>query len=212
MAPGATTGRAGIPVSAGLEPLPSALAAELDVTREDSMRMSDPLIGFDWSGLYARYDERCRGFDPSSIHLEAAQPVPATDRSMYYHLVRASLRRSEARSALDIGQYEALLYWKLNSNPQALGQLRTWMRKDESRRRRNAEQLQRLLSGMPPAIPQQLLAVTELLDRIDQYQLDGMKSPTSFPVRSTFLHIRPFRKSLHRAVSAAFSVIHSQIM
>jgi hypothetical protein len=153
------------------------------------MQMFDPLGRFDWSSLYGRYDAQCRGHNPASIHLQAMQPPAATDRLLYYHLVRASHQDSGGRPSLDLGQYEALLYWKLNSNHQALGNLRSWLRKDEDRRHRNDDQLQQLLAGIPSAIPQEVSAVTELLDRIDDYPVDGMKSATALPVRSTFLHI-----------------------
>jgi hypothetical protein len=157
--------------------------------RQDAIRMTDPLVGFDWTTLYRRYDASCRRFDPRSIHLETVRAAADSDRSLYYHLVQAAGPDiSGARQAVDIGWYEALLYWKLYSQPAAVHNIAEWLRKDDPRRRRNAEQLRLLLAEMPRTIPQQLTAVTSLLKSIDKHRLDGM-GMAALPVRSTFLHI-----------------------
>ena len=155
---------------------------------QDAMRMSDPLAGFDWTKLYNRYDTKCSRFGPHSEHLKEVLPAPATDRSLYYHLVQAaSTSISGPRSGLDVGWYKALLYWKLYS--QRYEKIAGWLPNDESSRRRNTEQLRFLLAKMPATIPQQLPAITSLLNIIDTYGLPGMKTATALPVRSTFLHI-----------------------
>lgn len=157
--------------------------------RRDGPRMTDPLVGFDWTTLYRRYDAACRRFDPHSVHLEAVRPKAESDRSLYYRLLQiAAPDISGVRQAANIGWYEALLYWKLYSQPAALHNIGEWLRKDDTRRGRNAEQLRFLLAEMPSTIPQQVTAITSLLKSIDRHQLDGM-GMTALPVRSTFLHI-----------------------
>jgi hypothetical protein len=150
--------------------------------------MSDPLAGFEWTTLYNRYDTKCSRFNPQSEHLQAVLPGPATDRALYYHLVQAaSPGVSGLRPKLDVGWYKALLYWKLYS--QRYENIAGWLPNDESTRRYRTEQLQLLLAKMPMTIPQQLPAITSLLNVIDTHGLAGMKSATALPVRSTFLHI-----------------------
>jgi hypothetical protein len=157
--------------------------------RQDGLRMTDPLVGFDWTTLYRRYDALCRRFDPHSVHLETVRPIADSDRSLYYRLVQTAVPdTSGVRQAADIGWYEALLYWKLYSQPAAVHNVGEWLRKDDARRRRNAEQLRLLLAEMPGTVSQQPSAVSSLLKSIDKHRLDGM-GMTALPVRSTFLHI-----------------------
>jgi hypothetical protein len=151
--------------------------------------MMDPLVGFDWTTLYRRYDALCRRFDSQSVHLETVRPIADRDRSLYYRLVQtAAPDIAGVGQAADIGWYEALLYWKLYSQPAAVHNVGEWLRKDDTRRRRNAEQLRFLLAEMPSTIPQQLTAITSLLKSIDKRRLDGM-GLAALPVRTTFLHI-----------------------
>lgn len=153
-----------------------------------AIKMSDPLGGFPWQDLYDRYDVLCSRFNPRSKHLAAVHPAPATDRLLYYHLVQAaSPSSSGTRPALDLAWYEALLYWKLYSQPYARD-IAKRLPQDKSSRFRNGTQLQLLLAKMPRTIPRQFSAVASLLQIIDRYPLDGMKTETALPVRSTFLH------------------------
>jgi len=69
--------------------------------------MSDPLVGFDWNTLYARYDAACCGFDPNSKHLRGIYRGTPNDRALYSKLLAAAL--PEARSQLDTDWYEAFL-------------------------------------------------------------------------------------------------------
>ena len=153
-----------------------------------AMKMSDPLGGFHWQSLYKRYDALCSRFNPRSGHLATVHPTPAKDRLLYYHLVRAaSADVSGRRPALDLEWYEALLYWKLYSQPYVRN-ISEWLPKDKASRLRNAAQFKNLLAKMPRTIPRQFSAVASLLQIIDRYPLDGMKTETALPVRSTFLH------------------------
>lgn len=152
-------------------------------------QMTDPLVNFDWASLYRRYDASCRRFDSHSIHLEAVRPAPENDRTLYYWLVKtAAPDASGLRRGANIGWYDALLYWKLYSQPAALHNLAEWLRGDAVRRRRNAEQLGKLLADLPLTIHEEVAAVSALLKAIDKFRVDGM-GVTALPVRTTFLHI-----------------------
>ena len=79
--------------------------------------MWDPLGAFDWSSLYSAYDAGCGGYDSSSLCLDRFVPTrPATDRDLYYHLVRCYSLSPRAADADPVGTYKALLYWKLYSS------------------------------------------------------------------------------------------------
>jgi hypothetical protein len=151
--------------------------------------MSDPLVGFDWTHILGRYDALCSRFDPHSGHVTALRPLPSNDRLLYYHLIEAARPSvSGVRPLLDIRWYEALLYWKLYSQPY-IKNISAWLPRDATSRSRDSEQLRHLLARMPTNIPQELSAIVSLLKTLDSYSLGGMKTVSAFPVRSTFLHI-----------------------
>jgi hypothetical protein len=85
-------------------------AAEIAAATRN-ISMSDPLVGFDWKTVCARYDAACRGFDPNSEHLRGFYVGIPNDRFLYYKLVGTAV--PENRSQLGTDWYEALLYWKL---------------------------------------------------------------------------------------------------
>ena len=89
---------------------------------------------------------------------------------------------------LDVAWYEALLYWKLYSQPAAVSNIGGWLGNDQSRIR-NHKELQRLLTELPPTISREVSTVTSLVSSLSKYALDGMKSNTALPVRTTFLHM-----------------------
>jgi hypothetical protein len=107
--------------------------------------MRDPLRDFDWSSLYERYDAMCRRFNPAAVHLRIFTPKPQSDRELYYHLVERIRMTNERPSGLSIDLYEALLYWKLYSNPPALANVRHWL--DSGARVAQSANLKRLLDG-----------------------------------------------------------------
>ena len=78
--------------------------------------MRDPLNGFDWSSLYRSYDNRCLGFDRTSVYLAALDhDRPESDRTLYYQLANAFFEERRNVIVDPMGAYEAMLYWKLYS-------------------------------------------------------------------------------------------------
>jgi len=147
--------------------------------------MIDPLKDFNWSSLYEQYDNRCRNFDPASDHLKAIAPSPKSDRELYYHLVRSIQPSTEGRE-FSADLYEAMLYWKLYSNYQAIGNLRRWLAPEVLPSQ--TANLMRLLDELPSQIERNVGQVVNLVNKMDEYRLVGMKTPTALPVRTTFLH------------------------
>jgi hypothetical protein len=159
-----------------------ASAAIAAATRKISM--SDPLVGFDWKTLYARYDAACRRFEPNSKHLQGIYAGIPNDRLLYYKLVAAAI--PEARSQLDADWYEALLYWKLYSQSycqRILNSIAKW------RQSLVSGHFQQRLGTTPTTIPRSVQDVGELVELVGRYQFPGIKSSTALPVRTTFLHI-----------------------
>jgi len=143
--------------------------------------MSDPLVGFDWKRLYARYDAACCGFEPNSKHLRGIYAGTPNDRALYYKLVAGAV--PEARSQLDADWYEAFLYWKLYSQFTSDSNITEWLKGFSS------ASLDEFLAQIPTTISRNVQEVLDLVELIGRHQLPGMKSSTALPVRTTFLHI-----------------------
>jgi hypothetical protein len=162
--------------------------------------MSDPLAGFDWPTLYRRYEESCRGLDPYSEHLREMDPRPTSDRELYQYLVENAA--PERRSRLTVGWLEAMLYWKLYSQPAAVSNIKGWLRGFP------VERLRQFSAKIPQTIPRDGTKVVDLVKLLDYYRLPGMASTTALPVRTTFLHmfypnvIPIFDKMVLKAVGA----------
>ena len=151
--------------------------------------MRDPLNGFDWSSLYRRYDDRCLGFDRTSVFLSSLESDrPESDRTLYYQLL--NLFSEEGRQSITdpLGKYEALLFWKLYSQSTASYNLDKWLRQDASKRKSAQERLLRLLREMPTSLERSPRAIVERVKWLGEFQLPGMATPSTLPVRTTFLH------------------------
>jgi hypothetical protein len=144
-------------------------------------RMSDSLSGFDWNKVCARYDATCRSFSPLAPQLRGPYAGTLTDRALYYKLVTVATQRHRAQLGTD--WYEALLYWKLYSQPAAVSNINGWMPSFA------LSSLHSLLSAIPSALSRDAADILALIELIGRYQLPGMKTSTSLPVRTTMLHV-----------------------
>ena len=146
----------------------------------------DPLTGFDWSSLYSRYDAMCSAFRADSVHLSAIQRRVATDRQLYYRLVEELSWTPQHRPSLDGSAYEALLYWKLYSQPAALSNLKS--RFSGERSRDIARRLDRMLRELPSTLSRDWSDIRCALKVMNDAAIFGIKSCTALPVRTTVLH------------------------
>jgi hypothetical protein len=156
--------------------------------RQES-HMRDPLNNFEWSSLYRSYDNRCSAFDRTSVFLSAPElDRSESDRALYYQLV--NLLSEERRNSITqpIGIYEALLYWKLYSQSTALYNLDKWLRQDVSKRKSAQEKLLQLFQELPTSIEKNPSVIVERIKWLGKFQLPGIASPSTLPVRTTFLH------------------------
>ena len=141
--------------------------------------MIDPLQSFDWSSLYPAYDAQCRGFDEVSRHLSIFDTDrPNSDRSLYYHLIKQF--SGEQKTLAAIGLYEAVLYWKLYSQPAARSNIVNWRQKAQ-------EPLLALIRDLPCSLKKSPSEVVGLVKWIGKFQVRAMRSPSALPVRTTFL-------------------------
>ena len=151
--------------------------------------MKDPLNGFDWSSLYRSYDSRCLGYDRTSVYLSTPEvDRPESDRTLYYQLINLFSEQCRNSIADPMGIYEALLYWKLYSQSTAPYNLNKWLRQDLTKRNSAQERLIRLFQKLPTTLERNLSAIVEWVKWLGEFQLPGIASPSTLPVRTTLLH------------------------
>lgn len=151
--------------------------------------MIDPLKGFDWPNLHRCYDALCRCFDSNSLHLEAFNPRPGSDRDLYSRLVHAFQLPPSGTRQVSIEEYEAVLYWKLYSNPRALGNLGRWLAHNSGQRKVAAASVAQLTAWLPPSVTRAAQSVVKIVRQLDQFRLPGMKTACALPMRTTVLHL-----------------------
>ena len=151
--------------------------------------MKDPLSDFEWSSLYRRYDNRCLSFDRRSVFISAHEVGrPESDRTLYYQLIDLFSEGRRSSIAEPIGIYEALLYWKLYSQSTTSYSLDKWLRQDVSERKKAQDRLLMLFQEIPATLAKCPSEIVERVKWLGEFQLPGMASPGSLPVRTTFLH------------------------
>jgi len=150
--------------------------------------MNDPLHNFDWTRLYEHYDALCVGFNPKVDHLRAFALRPPSDRHLYYDLIRSLHAPPTCQPDLSIDYYEAILYWKLYSQPLAVANLQRWLAPEA--RPAIAAKLTRLVSTLPTAadLKGNVTTIINLVRKLGEYELPGCKTNTALPVRTTLLH------------------------
>ncbi len=146
--------------------------------------MRDPLVGFDWRTLYDRYDGMCKGFHPCSPHLRAVMPHVSSDRFLYYHILGRTCSARGSSSHVAAGDYEAMLYWKLYSQPAA----RNLLARIGAESEQVACGLEHMVKELPASLERDVARVVEAMRVADRFRVLGMRSRTALPVRTTFLH------------------------
>ena len=152
--------------------------------------MLDPLANFDWTTLHQRYDSACsKGgtFERNaSGYLDFVQPRPDSDRTLYYSLV-GQFAQGSPSSGITLGCYEAMLYWKLYSQPAAVANICKRLKDDAGQRDVTSRELARISSGLPATLTKDPDEIVRVLTGLTKY-LHGMASSCAIPVRTTLLH------------------------
>ena len=144
--------------------------------------MKDALRNFDWPSLHDAYDDRCRGFNKESPHLAIfGSERPGSDRDLYYRLVHEFSNGVKTLGQRAIGYYEAVLYWKLYSQPAGRSNIKKWLPQARA-------PLLQLIEKLPTSLERKPDKVLDLIDLIREFRILGMKGRTSLPVQSTFCH------------------------
>jgi hypothetical protein len=147
--------------------------------------MIDPLSQFDWGTLYARYDAMSkRGFNGSSKHLNGIEPRPVCDRALYSHLLKAAHAHQSGSGRFSLPEYEAVLYWKLYSNHQAMANLGRWFQS----RQAVGTAIDHLVRSLPRELPREPHRVVTQVQSLGEFQVMGIKAKTAIPTRTTLLH------------------------
>ena len=152
--------------------------------------MHNPLNRFEWDYLYKGYDSACNRFDINSPSLAELEPKPKNDRFLYCQLVKRIEAEREIDSTISLGTYEAILYWKLYSQPAAVTNTCKKITNELRIGEAISYALPKLMLELPMTIERNSDVVKNLFSTIDLYKksLYGMKNSCSLPVRSTFLH------------------------
>jgi hypothetical protein len=156
-----------------------------------SLLMNDPLTGFAWNELHDTYVAKCEKlgkFNSLCPQLETFEDRPTSDRELYCRLVQRVSHEWDSPGGLSIGCYEALLYWKLYSQPAALANTCRRIRKEASIRiqiERGLKELRQRICRKPSRDPSAILAI---LNTFNGLEIHGTKDKNALPVRSVFVH------------------------
>jgi hypothetical protein len=153
------------------------------------MQLTDPLSKFDWPSLYVKYDALCERFDPTTAFLDSFSPRPESDRMLYYALVDRFTSEPLSPAGISIETYEAMLYWKLYSQPAAVANTCKPLRANLGLRKATGESLRTLSAKLPRTMSKDSNFLVDLTRSFNAFAIWGMKSSTALPVRTTFLHV-----------------------
>jgi len=159
--------------------------------RDNCSAMRNPINdNFDWSFLYQRYDNTCRRFAPTSPYLYDITEKPKNDRYLYNSLVYKVNNERTMKGYIGLGTYEAILYWKLYSQPAATQNVCAKLRNDEHKQRTIDTALIGLGAQLPLKVTEDISSIINLYDLLDAYgpQLYGLMNPCALPARTTLLH------------------------
>lgn len=158
---------------------------------ENSVMRNPVNNDFDWSSLYKRYDDTCRRFDPTYPYLYDLTEKPKNDRYLYNSLVKKVNKERTSKGCIGLGTYEAILYWKLYSQPAATMNVCARIRNDKSIQ----EGIKTALRGFgeqlsATEVTENIVSIKNLYNLLDNYgrQLFGLKDPCALPTRTTLLH------------------------
>jgi len=150
----------------------------------------NPLVGFKWDTLYQRYDLTCKKYDPSVPYLYAFEERSPTDRQLYHAIISRARNELSTEEGLSTATYEAIMYWKLYSQPAATKNICERIHADTTVRALITKGLRSLRHVLPATLPRALPDVQALYRDLQKHAtpLHGMKTSCSLAVRTTFLH------------------------
>ena len=150
--------------------------------------MHNPIKQFNWASLYKAYDDTCKRFDPNAPSW--IWPRPGSDRELYYMLVDRVQRERKMIGHIGLGTYEAILYWKLYSQPAAVKTVCTRIREETHLQEGLKGALVALGKQFPNSLTRDIHSVQRLYRSLDRTSraIYGLASSCALPTRSTLLH------------------------
>jgi hypothetical protein len=155
------------------------------------MEVKNPITpNFDWSSLYDSYDATCKRFDSNTSSLHGFALKPKNDRYLYYALIDKVKNERQKKGFIELNTYEAILYWKLYSQPAAVKNVCSRIRENDSIQGAIQKALINLGESLPQTLPENIEEVTQLYETVQRYAggLYGLSNSCALPARSTFLH------------------------
>lgn len=149
--------------------------------------MIDPLQQFSWPDLHAKYDGLCKRFNPLVPYLDCSYPRPTSDRFLYYALRQRFALELNSPDGIGLQTFQAMLYWKLYSQPAAVSSTCKRLIEDGDLRRQASKGLRAASAALRNAPAAGLNIISETR-KLGSHAIWGMKTSTSLPVRTTFLH------------------------
>ena len=154
--------------------------------------MNDPLADFDWMKLQETYDartqpcyEKKRNLLSQSVN-NIRRFLPHTiERDLYHSMVGAVQRQSCNFTTINADFYTAIVFWKLYST--SLKVPHELMR-NASLFNNVQKKLDKISRNFPDVLERDVDRIIELVHYFDEYVIYGMKSSTTLPMRTTFLH------------------------
>jgi hypothetical protein len=163
-----------------------------DSVRDKCSDMRNPINeDFDWSALYTRYDNKCRRFDPTSAYLYDIVDRPQNDRFLYYSLIEKVRNEISTNQRIRLGTYEAILYWKLYSQPAATNNVCERIHIDKNIQERIEEGLKGLGEQLSRInVTRNMESLRNLYVLLDNqgHNLFGLRDAFAFPAMTTLLH------------------------
>ena len=149
--------------------------------------MIDPLRQFSWPDLHAKYDGLCERFNPLVQYLDCFYPRPSSDRCLYYALRHKFAVELNSSNGIGLQTFQAMLYWKLYSQPAAVASTCKRLVEDGELRQEASEGLRAASDALRNA-PMAGLNIVSEVRKLGSHAIWGMKTSTALPVRTTFLH------------------------
>lgn len=150
--------------------------------------MKDPLGNFDWSTLYKIYDASSNRFDGNAKYISNTfKPRPKEDRELYYMLIEKIDLERRDNAGISLDTYEAMLYWKLCSQPAAVKNVCEKISNNQNNLRYVLNQkLIYLTKELPDKLQKDVDRVIIHVKKISKHRIFGMGC--GLPVNTTFLH------------------------
>lgn len=157
--------------------------------------MNDPLYDYLWDKdlLYREYDRTCLRFDRNCEYLEYFKTRPQNDRELYNFIIKElqyiiPMVKKGQMQQFPILLLIAILYWKLYSQPAAVKNICYTMYCDNECKKYSEVGFTEYIKSLPIILTRDVFKIVQLINNFNIYNIRGVKSTDTLPVRTTILH------------------------